>query len=142
MHARRRSCFLGASIWFFILAISLCAFSRACAETFPQIPPTDADSALHQIKLWIAWAAAIAGTARLFLKPFQNWFQGFLTALVARVNDSPETDDDEMLEKIFVSPWYRIAAFFADYLLSLKLPTSEALKNHRLKQAINRFGKA
>ena len=58
------------------------------------------------------------------------------------MNDSPETDDDALLEKIFCAPWYRIAAFFADWFLSLKLPTSAALKTHRLKQSMEEFTNA
>jgi hypothetical protein len=120
-------------LWFAVLAASLLAAGRAfgdegVAATGGSVSPA----------LWLKITAAI-GTLRLALKLFQPAIQRALTALIARVNDSPETDDDERLHTLMDTGTYLIAAFLADYLLSIKLPTSDALKNHRLNQSIEKF---
>lgn len=80
---------------------------------------------------WLAGLAAFVGTVRLFAKWIQLPLQNFLTAAIARVNDSPEKDDDQLLHNMFGSLEYRFFAFLMDYLLSLKLPTSDSLLTHR-----------
>lgn len=118
---------LGASLWFFFLALWFAAVGSALGSDGAPV----SDPARFHFPGWLASLAAFVGTARLAVKFFQPWLQSFFTALIARVHDSQERDDDALLEKLFASLWYRALAFLADYLLSLKLPTSTSLDIHR-----------
>lgn len=133
--AARRRQLLGASLWFFILALSILSASRVLGETIPRIEGEDISTLTH----WLAVVAGFIGTVRLFVKLIQNPLQNFLTAGIARVRVTPQRDDDEWLERIFESAGYRVTAFLLDYILSLKLPTSASLDEHRLAQAVKNF---
>ena len=116
---------------FFLLLLLLvipCAISADVAAT-PSSPADPAAGA--SLSHFFAALAAFVGTVRLFAKFIQSPLQNFLTAAIARVNDSPEKDDDQLLHNLFAAPWYRLLAFTLDYLLSLKLPTSDSLLTHR-----------
>lgn len=134
LHARRRQ-LLGAALWFFILALTVLNLGRAFGVDVaapPSSPSTaPATGASPPLPHFLAALAAFVGTVRLFAKFIQTPLQNFLTAAIARVNDSPEKDDDQLLHNLFAAPWYRLLAFTLDYLLSLKLPTSDSLLTHR-----------
>lgn len=83
---------------------------------------------LPTVLLWI-------GALRLPMKFLQSWLQNVLTAFVARIVASPQTDDDAQLRRLFDSLGYRMLVFSLDAILSLKLPTSESLDTHQQTQA-------
>lgn len=84
---------------------------------------------------WLPALLTWIGALRLPMKLVQSWVQNFLTAFVARVAASPQTDDDAQLRKLLDSLGYRMLAFTLDAALSLKLPTSDSLDTHQATKA-------
>jgi hypothetical protein len=80
---------------------------------------------------WLIPTLAFLMALRLPMKLLSGWLQRVLTSFVDRVAASPETDDEELLERLLGSLGYRFIAFWLDAIFSLKLPTSESLVKHR-----------
>lgn len=76
---------------------------------------------LAQILSWIA-------TARVALKPFSAVLLSKLTAALASVAASEEQDDDQIVESVLRSRWYRIIAFTVDLFCSVKIPALKDFK--------------
>jgi hypothetical protein len=76
---------------------------------------------------WADEALMFIGFARLLAKPISAWLQGLFSKLLAFVERTPETDDDEWLRRVLASVPYRVLSFVVDLLLSVKLPTSETV---------------
>ncbi len=114
-----------------LLLVIPCALGADVDVAAPPSSPSTAAATGASLPHFFAALAAFVGTVRLFAKFIQSPLQNFLTAAIARVNDSPEKDDDQLLHNLFAAPWYRLLVFTLDYLLSLKLPTSDSLLTHR-----------
>lgn len=84
---------------------------------------------------WLSTVLIWMGALRLPMKLVQSWLQNVLTAFVARIVASPQTDDDAQLRRLFDSLGYRMLVFSLDAILSLKLPTSESLDVHQQSRA-------
>lgn len=84
---------------------------------------------------WLPTVLVWIGALRLPMKLASGWLQATLTAFVARVAASPETDDDAQLRRVMGSLAYRFIAFTLDAALSLKLPTAESLDTHQQTRA-------
>lgn len=67
------------------------------------------------------YAAAFIGL-QMLLKVLQPGIARFFQAVIERVVDSDETDDDSLLRRWFSSRTWRLIAFFADLVCRLKLP--------------------
>lgn len=76
---------------------------------------------------WIATIIVWIGALRLAAKPFSVALLGLFNRAVKFVQESPEQDDDAFLGRLIASRWYRVLAFFVDYLASIKLPTTTSL---------------
>lgn len=77
---------------------------------------------------WLATALAWIGALRLVAKPVSAWVQTLFSKLVAKVTETPEPDDDELVARLIKSWPYRILAFLVDWVASVKLPTSDSLR--------------
>lgn len=56
---------------------------------------------------------------------FRMVFKPIMTAVQVYVEATPSTSDDEKFEEIKQSSVYKAIAWFADYLLSIKLPKAK-----------------
>ena len=65
-----------------------------------------------------AWMVAL----RTGFKPFSARLQLYLERIVSYVHETPETDDDKLLQRVLSSRAYRVLAFAIDFLASIKLP--------------------
>ncbi len=90
-------------------------------------PLIDTLSARHG---WVAAAFAWLASARVFLKLCSPQLNQFFTETLLWVHDSPMLDDDRFVLRLLANPFYRIAAFLTDYLLSVKLPTLAQFRAH------------
>lgn len=70
----------------------------------------------------------LMGALRLLAKPISGWLQGLFTKLVLFVQGTPQTDDDAWVERILSSKVYRVLAFLVDWGASIKLPSSDSVK--------------
>lgn len=78
---------------------------------------------------WIGTVIVWMGALRLVAKFFSGWLQGVFTKGLQGVVDSIETDDDALAARILASLWYRALAFVIDLLTSIKLPSSQSLRD-------------
>ena len=67
----------------------------------------------------LTWMAAL----RIVIKPFSARVLQKLNETLERVAQSPETDDDLLIERVLRHRSYRWAAFLLDLLTSFKLPS-------------------
>lgn len=72
---------------------------------------------------WLLALAAWMASARVALKPFSAMLQSKMTSALARVAESPETDDDTLVCRILSGRTYRAMAMLLDLVCSFKLPT-------------------
>lgn len=77
---------------------------------------------------WLAALTTAMGILRLASKPVSSLLQSFFTKLLLYVQGTPQTDDDAWVENILASKGYRAFAFIVDWILSIKLPTSDSVK--------------
>lgn len=77
---------------------------------------------------WLATALAWIGALRLVAKPVSAAVQTAFSKLVAKAIETPEPEDDELVGKLIRSWPYRILAFLVDWIASVKLPTSDSLR--------------
>lgn len=71
---------------------------------------------------------AYIGAARLVMKPVGLWIQSAIARAIAKAVETPELGDDQLVERVMTSKWYRGFAFGLDLGLSIKLPTAAKLK--------------
>lgn len=77
---------------------------------------------------WLAALTSFMGLARLLAKPISALVQSFFSKLVLFIQGTPETDDDAWLERVLASKPYRFFSFVVDWVLSIKLPSSESVR--------------
>lgn len=66
----------------------------------------------------IAWI----GAARVPMKLFSSKLQAAMQKAINRVIETPDDADDKILGRIVGSTGYKIGAFLADWVFSVKLP--------------------
>lgn len=91
----------------------------------------DNDALQQLFGAWAAkhgWATTLlvwVGTARFAMKPIASWVTAAITRALAYVRNTPETDDDALLQRVMRSKVYRVLAFLVDWTASVKLPGAE-----------------
>lgn len=77
---------------------------------------------------WVLQISAWVVALRTVFKPFSAQLEALLARAVQWVRESPESDDDLLLERLLSNRVYRLLVFLVDFGASIKLPTVAALK--------------
>ena len=121
-------------LWFTVLLLTALSAFGQTQDPRPETTNSDWQPLLDLLSGKFGWLPTIIawiGAVRVPMKLVSGWLQSTLTAFVARVAASPQTDDDAFLERVFGSIGYRFTAFLLDAALSLKLPTTDSLARHQ-----------
>jgi hypothetical protein len=73
---------------------------------------------------WLPSVAIWVGALRLALRPFNLLMEGWLNRLVAKARASSDPEAEAWVDRLLRWMPYRVVAFLADYLSSVKLPSA------------------
>jgi len=75
-----------------------------------------------QFIMWVLSKSPLFGSAIVMLGTFRLIFKPIMSALMQIVDVTETKTDNEMLQKILDSKWYKVLSWVLDYAVSLKTP--------------------